>query len=197
MQPSRSFRGRLRVGLPVAAALGALVTASLLPGRAPAQDSADAQWEAMSGRFDGVWRLAVSTGAARRTVDRSIDEAVNAMNFFIRGMARPMIRDNTPVNEEIELRFRAGQNIFVRFDSRVRYTSRLGRTARVRTHTRDPMRLTQRFRGEQLEQVFQADNGTRWNTYTILGNGQMRVDAVTNGDMMPRAMRFSLSYRRQ
>lgn len=151
----------------------------------------------MSQRFDGVWVLAVPVATARQTVETAVDEAVDAMNMLLRGVARPMIRDNTPVNEEIELRFRAANNIYVRFDNRANYTSPLNGTRRVRTPEGDPMRLTQRFRGSNLEQVFQADNGTRWNTYVPLPDGRMRMDAVTNGDMMPQAMRFSLTYRRQ
>lgn len=163
------------------------------PHSAPSQD----RWDVMSQRLDGLWRLDVPYATARQTVDGAIDEAVNAMNMLLRGVARPMIRDNTPVNREIELRFREGNNIFVRFDDRARYTSALNATRRVSIPGGDDMRLTQRFRGESLEQVFQADNGTRWNTYHPLPDGRLRVDAVTHGDMMPQAMRFSLTYRRQ
>lgn len=171
--------------------------AAAWPGPAPAQDTDAAQWEAMSRRFDGVWRLTVSSERGQQTIDSAVEEAVGAMNFMMRGIARPMLRDNTPLNQEIELRFRDNDNIYVRFDSRVRYTSPLGSTRRVRTHEGDPMRLTQRFRGDDLEQVFQADGGTRWNTYTILPDGRMQMTAVTQGDMMPRALRFTLTYRRQ
>ncbi|MCB9598351.1 MAG: hypothetical protein H6719_36895 [Sandaracinaceae bacterium] len=174
-------------------ALIPLIAALAWPSPAPSQDS----WDVMSQRFDGVWVLAVPVATARQTVETAVDEAVDAMNMLLRGVARPMIRDNTPVNEEIELRFRAANNIYVRFDNRANYTSPLNGTRRVRTPEGDPMRLTQRFRGSNLEQVFQADNGTRWNTYVPLPDGRMRMDAVTNGDMMPQAMRFSLTYRRQ
>ena len=151
----------------------------------------------MSDRFDGVWRLAVPVAQARRTVEGAVDRAVNAMNFFLRGVARPMIRDNTPVNEEIELRFRTQQSLYVRFDHRANYTSELARTRTVQTPDGDPMRLTQRFRDNNLEQVFQADNGTRWNVFTILPDGRMRMSATTQGEMMPQPLRFSLTYRRR
>jgi len=174
-----------------------LVAAVAWPAGAPAQDDDAAQWDAMSRRFDGVWRLTVSASQGQQTIDSAVEEAVNAMNFMMRGIARPMLRDNTPLNQEIELRFRDNQNIFVRFDSRVRYTTPLGQTRRVRTHEGDAMRMTQRFRGDDLEQVFQADGGTRWNTFTILPDGRMQMTAVTQGDMMPRPLRFTLTYRRR
>ncbi|MBX3274297.1 MAG: hypothetical protein KF729_28785 [Sandaracinaceae bacterium] len=178
--------------------LATLSAALLWPSPAPSQDAPPPdRWSIMSQRLDAVWVLDMPVATARQTVDGAIDEAVNAMNMMLRGVARPMIRDNTPVNREIELRFREGQNIFVRFDTRARYTTPLGATRTVRTPEGDSMRMTQHFRGENLEQVFQADNGTRWNTYIPLPDGRMRVDAVTQGAMMPQAMRFSLTYRRQ
>ncbi len=174
-------------------ALAILVSALASPAAAPGQD----RWEIMRERFDGVWRLAVPVATARRTVYGAIDDAVGAMNYFLRGVARPLIRDNTPVNEEIELRFREGNRLYTRFDQRARYTSPLNGTRRVTTPDGDPMRVTQRFRGDTLEQVFEADNGTRWNVYTILPDGRMRMSATTNADMMPEPLRFSLTYRRQ
>ena len=174
-------------------AFALLSLALLWPNRAVPQD----RWDAMSERFDGVWVLDVPLSRAQRTVDAAVNQTVNAMNFFVRGVARPLLRENTFVNSEIELRFRANNNIFVRFDDRARYTTPLGRARQVQTHEGDPMNVTQRFRGETLEQVFQADQGTRWNVYTVISENRIRVDATTNGDMMPQPMHFALNYRRQ
>ena len=44
---------------------------------------------------------------------------------------------------------------------------------------------------------FETDEGTRWNTYTILPDGRMRMNAVTSASMLPRDLRFQLIYRRQ
>lgn len=171
------------------------------PAPAQVQDSRaapsrTAQFEELRGRFDGVWRLAVPAASARRTVDSAIDRAVNAMNMLLRGMARPMIRDNTPINQSIELRFRQGNNVYCRFDTGAEYTTPLGATRNGQSLDGETLRVTQRYRDGALEQVFQADQGTRWNMYRILEDGRMRVDATTQGDMMPQPLRFSLTYRR-
>lgn len=172
-----------------------LLAASIWPSTAQLQDGD--RWSTMSERFDGTWAGVVSAAEARRTVESAVEQAVNAMNYFLRPVARPMIRDNTPVNLEIELRFREANNIYVRFDDRANYTTPLGRTRRVTTPEGDQMSVTQRFRGETLEQVFQTDQGTRWNVFTIVDGDQMRMDATTQGDMMPQPMHFALTYRRQ
>lgn len=172
-------------------------SARLQDAPAAATDQAnDARFDAFRQRFDGMWVLTVSEQEARRTVDGAIEQAVSAMNFFLRGVARPLLTSNTPLNRRIELRFRDRQRIYVSFDGRSNYLTPLDRTRRLQTHEGDPMNVTQRFRGETLEQVFAADQGTRWNVYTMLPNGNMRVDATTNGDMMPAPMHFALEYRR-
>jgi hypothetical protein len=121
------------------------------------------------------------------------------MNFFVRGVARPMLRDNTPVNRSIVLHFRDGERIRVRFpDTGWETTTRVGRTERAQTQDGDPMRVTQRLHDDgSLEQVFQADQGTRWNVYRVDSEGRMTVQSTVQGDMMPQPMRFSLRYRRQ
>lgn len=191
------MRMRARLLLPIFVA--SLLVGVIWPAPAHPQDATadDAAWDQMRERFDGVWVLASSRTSARRTVDAAVDRAVDAMNFFLRGVARPMVRSNTPLNLEVELRFRSQQRIFVRFDDRARYTTPLGETSREQTLEGDPMRVTQRFRAQTLEQVFEAEQGTRWNVYTLLPDGRMRIDATTSADMMPQPMRFSLTYRRR
>src|SRR5690606_12664326 len=113
------------------------------PASPPASPSSPSgEYEAMQRRFEGEWVLAVPTPEARRTVDAAIDQAVGAMNFFVRGVARPMIRDNTPVNESITLRFGGAEQITIMFDTGVTYTTPLGRTRVVRSHEGDPLRFT-------------------------------------------------------
>ena len=85
----------------------------------------------------------------------------------------------------------------MRFDARDTYTTGLGETARYRTAGGDPMRVTQRLRDSGvLEQVFQTEQGTRWYVWQPLGPDRVRVDATTQGDMMPEPMRYSLEYTR-
>jgi hypothetical protein len=170
---------------------------ALAPSPASTQgETPDPQFERFRERFHGTWRLEGTVERARTTVDAAIEQTVNAMNFFVRPIARTQLRDNTPLNRRIDIFFRDGQRINVRFDERYSYTSRIGRTTRVTTPEGDEMRVTQRFRDDgTLEQVFETDQGTRWNVYTITDDG-MTCGATTQGMMMPQPLYFSLSYRR-
>ncbi|HJL14457.1 MAG TPA: hypothetical protein RMH99_02305 [Sandaracinaceae bacterium LLY-WYZ-13_1] len=187
-------RGRSGAPWALAAAVAALAAlAWAAPGRTQARS-----WEDRRERFEGTWRLAYAPSRGQRIVDRAIDRAVAAMPFFSRPIARPMLRDATPVNRRLTLRFSDDRRITIRFDDRDRYTTRVGETSgRYRTGDGDPMRITQRFQADgALEQVFQTEDGTRWYVWRSIGDDRVRVHATTQGDMMPQPMRYALEYER-
>lgn len=184
----------------VLAAASLVLAAALWPAPAAPQDGTpDPRFAEFRARFHGVWRRVEPEARARQVVDAAIEQAVGAMNFFVRGIARGQLRDNTPLNGRIDLLFRDDGRITVMFDGDRgrRYTSRPGRTARFRTPAGDEMRVTQRFRDDgKLEQVFETDQGTRWNVYHAIGEGRIRVEATTQGMMMPQPLFFAFEYRR-
>ena len=182
----------LRWSLPVVVLAAALLT----PRPAYPQD----EWETMRQRFEGTWVLAVPRSEGQATIDRAVNQTAEAMNFFVRGIARPMLAENTPLNRTIRFEFSDAETeqVTVTFvDTGATYTTRPGRPRRLRSLDGSSLRVTQRFREGRLEQVFEAGQGTRWNVYTSTGEDTMRCDATTNGDMLPQAMHFALDYRRQ
>lgn len=193
----RSRLVSLSVGL---AAAIALVSGIGWPAPAQPQDTPapSPRFLEHRARFQGVWRLATPPARARQVVDAAIDQTVNAMNFFLRGIARDQLRDNTPLNRRIDLVFLDDERVTVVFDGRHRYTTRPGRTHRFRTPEGDEMRVVQRLHPDgRLEQVFETDRGTRWNVYHSTGEGELRIEATTQGMMMPQPLYFTLDYRRE
>ena len=177
--------------------VGALAFGAMVPPTAEVQDGNAARFTELRERLDGHWVLAVSQAQAQQTVDQAIERAVAAMNMLLRGVARPLIRDATPVNRFIVLQFADPDRITCRFDTGRSYTTPLGATRTGDSNNGETLRVTHRYRDGSLEQVFEADQGTRWNLYRPLPDGRVRVDATINGDMMPQPMRFSLTYRRR
>lgn len=183
---------RLCLGLSVALALSAVWLPAV--AQTPPTDTYDTFRE----RFNGTWRLSTPLARGRQVIERAVEQTVSAMNFFTRPIARPMLRDATPLNRAIHLRFVGDGRLSVQFDDQETYVTRIGRTStRYRTSGGDPMRVTQRFRDNgQLEQVFQADDGTRWYVWTLQPDGHARLDSTTNGEMMPQPMHYTLEYQR-
>lgn len=154
--------------------------------------------EAPSGRerLEGEWVLALPRAEARRVVDRAVDDAADAFNFFIRGIARSRLRDGTPIHERVQVSFDEDQ-VTVRFGRGEAYTTKLGRTEVEQTPDGTRVRVTQRLRPTgQLEQVFATPQGTRRYLYTPLQSGRLRVTTTTDSPQMPEPMFFMLDYRR-
>src|SRR5688500_12210527 len=87
-----------------------LIALALAPSPAFTQgETPDPQFERFRERFHGTWRLDGTVERARTTVDAAIEQTVNAMNFFVRPIARTQLRDNTPLNRRIDIFFRDGQ----------------------------------------------------------------------------------------
>lgn len=195
--PGRSTLRRSTLALPALIVLGVAFWSS--PAQ-PQAASGDAQFQQYKQRFHGVWRRSTPEARARQVVDRAIEQAVDAMNFFARPLARSQLKDNTPLNPRIDLLFGDDGRITVMFDgdAQRRYTSRPGRTVRVSSPGGDAMRMTQRFHDDgRLEQVFETDLGTRWNVYQATGDGQMRLSATSQGMMMPQPVHFTFDYARR
>lgn len=171
----------------IAAALG--LALALIPTRAVPQDTAS--------RYEGRWRLAATPAQARRAIDAAVDEAVGAMPFLFRSIARDRLREGTPVVRRIELAFRDDGAVVASFDGR-RYETPLGRTVpRTRSSDGARLRVTQRFDADgRFEQVFEGESGTRWYVYSPVGPDRLRVQSTTDSDRMPQAMRFTLDYVR-
>lgn len=169
----------------------ALALAAASPAASQTDDVA-----ALRARWEGTWRLAVSQSRGEQIVDRAVDQAVSAMNFFLRPVVRPALRDATPVNLALHLTFE-GDRLTMQFDDDERYTTRVGRTGRARTRDGEPMQVTQRFRDNgDLEQVFQAEAGTRWYVWHRVADDRVRIDATTQSDSLPQPMHYALHYRR-
>jgi hypothetical protein len=189
MTTHRSSAARLTL-----AVVAVLVAAALSPSPAQVQDAPEAgQQRAL---FEGTWRLATPRSQANGILDRAADAAANAMNFFVRGIARSRLREGSRLYEEVGLHFGDDGRLTVRFDEQS-YTTRIGRTERRQNREGEERRVTQRFRANgQLEQVFETDSGTRWYVWTSTGEGRLRLEVTTNSPQMPQPMVYVLDYRR-
>lgn len=190
---------RLALAATALAATLALWPAIARPQPAAAErrhDAPDEPPEERSERFSATWRMVQTRAQARTVVDEAIEQAVDAMNFFFRGIARSRLREGTPIHDRIELEVH-DDLVTVRFGGTDGYTTHLGRTEERTNPDGVRMRVTQRFRPNgQLEQSFVTDQGTRWYVYTLLRDGRLRVATTTDSPHMPQPMSFLLDYRR-
>ena len=105
------------------------------------------------------------------------------------------MHDQTPVNERIDIAFPDGQ-ITIVFDQSFTYTTRPGVAQDFPLPDGGTVSVRQYFRGDHLEQYFEASLGRRWNIYELSADGHtMTTRATEQGPMMPVPMAFNLDYR--
>ncbi len=161
-----------------------------------AQDAAPTRTEDELRRlYTGQWNLTVSHATGQSTIDRGIERAVSEMNYFVQGLARTQMHDQTPVNDRIDIAFPDGQ-ITVIFDQRFSYTTRPGIAQDFPLPDGSTVSVRQYFRDGHLEQYFETTLGRRWNVYQLSADGTtMTTRATQQGAMMPVPMSFTLDYR--
>lgn len=178
---------------PLLAALGWVA----FPSDGRVQDASVPATSSRVAQFGGVWHLATPRAEAVRIVDAAAEETASRLSFLVRRLAHGRLVQGTPVVREIELRFEPGGRLMTRLRGGDQHTTRIGHSERRRSGNGDAVTLTQRFRPSgQLEQVFEAAQGTRWYVWTPRPDGRMRIEVTTGSPRLPQAMRFSLDYQR-
>jgi hypothetical protein len=148
-------------------------------------------------QFTGRWQLAISRDQAVQRIAAGTERAVTEMNALLQGITRSQIRERNPPNSWFELSFAQPDRILVTFDTNYSYDTHAGHAQDTTTRDGTDVNVNQYFRGEQLEQVFAATMGRRWNVMTVSPDGRsLTLNATIQGPMMPVPVAYSLPYRK-
>lgn len=194
----RSFASRLSLlAALVVAMLGLTPAPRALTQDAPATSAVRSE-EDQRRLLAGAWFLVQSETTARQRIDQGIERCVSEMNYFLQGVARDQMRENTPLNRRIDIGFEGTTSITVNFDQRFSYTTRPGVAQSFDLPDGSSVNVRQYFRDDHFEQYFEATLGRRWSVYRLSEDGQtMTVSATQQGPMMPVPMHFTLDYRQR
>lgn len=200
---ARLCRGQLcliRLNMPARSplALISLAAAVLLwpwaPGGTPLAKASDPELLPLR----GTYRFA---GGQEETqeIERAIDEAVDEMNVFIRGIARRRLREpNLPTDE---LRISLGSDTIT--------VARTGqpKVSAPATGKRVPWRnprngneleVSHRITPDgALEQKLIGDRGVSTNVFTISADGKLSMRTTVTADKLPSTLRFTTTYVRK
>lgn len=145
-------------------------------------------------KLSGQWRFAGGS-QQRSSVEQAIEEVVDDMNVFVRGIARSRLEDANRVPPEIAIT-PDGENLTVQIGEEV-YTGPIsGETVRVRNPEGGISRMRYKFRDGSLYQIFRADDGDRINVFTPRDDGDgVSMWVTMRSDRLPKDVKYRLSYR--
>jgi hypothetical protein len=129
----------------------------------------------------------------RKGLAEAIEAVVEAMNIFVRGIARDRLTETNQIPSSLVIR-RQGRRITVSLEDRT-YSAELGGPpVTVTGSTGDALRLTYRLRDQRLVQAFVGERGGRTNTYFVDAEGRLRVDVEVHSPRLPKDLRYRLSF---
>jgi hypothetical protein len=146
----------------------------------------------------GTYRFAGGREEVRE-VERAIDEAVDEMNVFIRGIARRRLREpNLPTDE---LRISLGGDLLT--------VARTGQPKVSAPTTGKPVPWRNPRNGNELqashritpagalEQKLIGDRGVSTNVFTVSAEGKLLMKTTVTADKLPSPIRFTTTYVRK
>lgn len=146
----------------------------------------------------GTYRFA---GGQEETqeVERAIDEAVEEMNVFIRGIARRRLQEpNLPTDE---LRISLGGDMITvarTGQPKVSAPATGKRVAWRNPRNGNELEVSHRITpAGALEQKLVGDRGTSTNVFTISADGKLSMKTTVTADKLPSAIRFTTTYVRK
>ena len=145
-------------------------------------------------RLSGQWQFA-GGHYQRSSVEQAIDDVVDEMNVFVRGIARSRLEDANRVPPEIVIEPN-GENLTVQIGEET-YTGPIsGETVRVRNPEGGISRMRYKFRDGSLYQIFRAEDGDRINVFTPREDGQgVSMWVTMRSDRLPKDVKYRLSYQ--
>ncbi len=146
-------------------------------------------------RLSGSYVLAQPVDVVQHRVDRAIQRAVSRMSFFTRGFGAGRLRETNPIRRTMRTDV-TDQRVTIAYGN-LTYATLNGRWRTVRDPQGNQVRLRQTVRGDQIEQIFRSNEGTKLTMYRFSENGdRVTLDITVRSPRLPEPLRYSLAYRR-
>lgn len=150
------------------------------------------------GRVLGTYRF-VGGAAEVDQVERAIDEAVEEMNVFIRGIARRRLKAPNLPTETLRITLEDGHITVSRTGQPPISAPADGKSVTWRNPDNgNELQVTHRMRDpETVEQVLTGDRGVSTSVFRSSEAGRLKVHTTIEADLLPSTVRFTTTYARQ
>ena len=149
-------------------------------------------------RLLGVYRFAGGQEEMAE-VERAIDDAVDQMSFFIRGIARRRLKEPNLPSDELRISLEDGTITVARAGQPAVSAPATGkRVTWQNPRNGNELEVAHRVTDDgALRQVLVGDRGVSTNVFRLSKNGRLVVDTTIEADKLPSPIRFSTTYARK
>lgn len=134
-----------------------------------------------------------------RQVERAIDEAVDEMNVFIRGIARRRLKEPNLPTDELRIFIQDGAITVARTGQpSISAPANGNRVTWKNPRNGNELRVAHRISADgALEQNLVGDRGVSTNVFTLSEDGQLSMKTTVESEKLPSAIRFTTTYARK
>ena len=162
-----------------------LACLACVPGRADAEDA----------RLHGIF---VNRAPSDKLIKEAIDRSVASFNFVARPVARSRLKKSNPVIARAEFG-RAGTDVVVKLGAQTPSAAAPGGpTVKWTRDDGEVLDVGYSWDGTTLVQSFKAEDGMRYNRYTLSPDGTMlTVDVMLTSDRLELPVKYQLTLTRE
>lgn len=186
-------------GAPVEPTVEAVPASTVAPkAGARAKPSGTSESSAKSTSIDRLLASYAFVGGERerKGVADAIEDVVSDMNIFVRRIARDRLTSSNTVPSGVRIQ-RDGRRIAVTVGERT-YAAQLdGPPAKVTNSRGNELRMTLRLQAGRLVQDFQGDGGGRTNSFSVDGNGRLKMEVNVHSPRLPKDVVYRLSFAKK
>ena len=134
-----------------------------------------------------------------REVERAIDEAVDEMNVFIRGIARRRLKEPNMPTETLRISVEDGMIAVARSGQPTISAPASGNQVTWKNpRNGNELQVTHRMKSDgELEQKLVGDRGVSTNVFSLQNDGRLLMKTIVTAEKLPSDIRFSVTYARE
>jgi hypothetical protein len=130
----------------------------------------------------------------RAARDKAIEDVVDDMSIFARGIARDKLKEANPIASTLKFA-ESGGSLTVTLGKRT-YTAPLdGRSVKVKAINGDDMDMKYKVGENRIEQIFSGDEKGRINTFKLDGD-TVTMHVRIHAEALPKDLVYKLTYAR-
>ncbi|RBP85280.1 hypothetical protein EBI01_01385 [Marinomonas rhizomae] len=145
----------------------------------------------------GKWVLQ-DAGSTQATLDEAVENVAQEMNFFIRALARPVLKKQTQICQQWSLGWQTSQFQF-QCDEAEADTIPLTANGEVIKKDEEGIEISGTYQqtNDAVVVVLESERGKRTNTWKQVGENELLFTVKLESEKLPTPLTWSLNYKKQ
>jgi hypothetical protein len=149
---------------------------------------------AQDARLQGVF---VNAAQPEQPIKKAVNEGAAQINFLLRPIARSRLKNTNPNITRVVI-VRTGEDITIQLGASKPSTARPSGPAIKWSRDDEVFDLALAWEGTTLTQSFAAEDGKRFNRYTLSSDGNtLSLEITLTSDMLKKPVKYALAFARE